>query len=125
MKVIIAIGTNCNQHDNALSIREYLGGMFGSDIKFTQFIRTKPIDGSDGYYMNALAQITTKMSYEKLNAWFKQLEISCGRNHEDSEDGYIPVDIDILQYGNQRYKEADWDYDYVKYLWKELKQKSR
>ena len=31
MKAVIAIGTNLNQRDNALSVREYLGGMFGSD----------------------------------------------------------------------------------------------
>ena len=124
-KVIIAVGTNCNQHDNALSIREYLGGMFGSDIRFTQSMRTKPIDGSDGYYINALAQITTNMPYEELKQWFKELETSCGRNKEDSNDGYIPVDIDILQYGDRRFKESDWEHDYVKYLWKELKQKRK
>ena len=54
MKAIIAIGTNLNQRDNALSVREYLGGMFGSDIVFTQFMKTKPVDGGDGYYINAL-----------------------------------------------------------------------
>ena len=48
MKAIIAIGTNLNQRDNALSVREYLGGMFGSDIVFTQFMKTKPVDGGDG-----------------------------------------------------------------------------
>lgn len=88
-------------------------------------MRTKPIDGSDGYYINALAQITTKMPYEELKQWFKQLETSCGRNKEDSNDGYIPVDIDILQYGDRRFKESDWEHDYVKYLWKELKQKRK
>lgn len=125
MKVIIAIGTNLNQHDNALSIREYLGGMFGSDIIFTQFVKTKPVEGGDGYYINALAEIQTKMPYEALRQWFKNLEQNCGRNQEDTGEGCVPVDIDILQYGNQRFKEEDWDRDYVKALWKELRQKRK
>ena len=125
MKAIIAIGTNLNQRDNALSVREYLGGMFGSDIVFTQFMKTKPVDGSDGYYINALAEIHTNMSYIDLKQWFKDLEQNCGRNQEDSGDGYIPVDIDILQYGDKRFKEEDWSRDYVKALWKELRQKRK
>ena len=125
MKAIIAIGTNLNQRDNALSVREYLGGMFGSDIVFTQFMKTEPVDGGDGYYINALAEIHTNMSYEDLKQWFKDLEQTCGRNQEDSGDGYIPVDIDILQYGDKRFKEEDWRRDYVKALWKELRQKRK
>jgi len=125
MKAIIAIGTNLNQRDNALSVREYLGGMFGSDIVFTQFMKTEPVDGGDGYYINALAEIHTNMSYEDLKQWFKDLEQTCGRNQEDSGDGYIPVDIDILQYGDKRFKEEDWSRDYVKALWKELRQKRK
>ena len=42
-----------------------------------------------------------------------------------SGDGYIPVDIDILQYGDKRFKEVDWSRDYVKALWKELRQKRK
>jgi 2-amino-4-hydroxy-6-hydroxymethyldihydropteridine diphosphokinase len=125
MKAIIAIGTNLNQRDNALSVREYLGGMFGSDIVFTQFMKTEPVDGGDGYYINALAEIHTNMSYKDLKQWFKDLEQNCGRNQEDSGDGYIPVDIDILQYGDKRFKEEDWSRDYVKALWKELRQKRK
>ena len=125
MKAIIAIGTNLNQRDNALSVREYLGGMFGSDIVFTQFMKTEPVDGGDGYYINALAEIHTNMSYEDLKQWFKDLEQTCGRNQEDSGDGYIPVDIDILQYGDKRFREEDWSRDYVKALWKELRQKEK
>ena len=125
MKAIIAIGTNLNQRDNALSVREYLGGMFGSDIVFTQFMKTEPVDGGDGYYINALAEIHTNMSYEDLKQWFKDLEQNCGRNQEDSGDGYIPVDIDILQYGDKCFKEEDWSRDYVKALWKELRQKRK
>jgi 2-amino-4-hydroxy-6-hydroxymethyldihydropteridine diphosphokinase len=125
MKAIIAIGTNLNQRDNALSVREYLCGMFGSDIVFTQFMKTKPVDGGVGYYINALAEINTNMSYKDLKQWFKDLEQNCGRNQEDSGDGYIPVDIDILQYGDKRFKEEDWCRDYVKALWKELRQKRK
>ena len=90
MKAVIAIGTNLNQRDNALSVREYLGGMFGSDIVFTQFMKTKPADGGDGYYINALAEINTNMSYEALKKWFKDLEQNCGRNQEDTGEGYVP-----------------------------------
>ena len=83
------------------------------------------MDGGDGYYINALAEIHTNMSYKDLKQWFKDLEQNCGRNQEDTGEGYVPVDIDILQYGDKRFKEEDWSRDYVKALWKELRQKRK
>jgi len=125
MKALIAIGTNCNQSDNALAVRETLGAMFGSDIRFTRFLKTRPEEGGDGYYINALAEIRTGMTLAQLKAWFKQFETSCGRNAEDSGDGFIPIDIDILQYGNHKYKERDWQRHYVQTLLKELRPDGR
>jgi len=123
MKVIVSIGTNINQYDNIIAVKEYLYAMFGEDVRFSRFLRTKPIGGEDGYYINCLATIKTRMAYEDLNAWFKSRESDCGRNKEDSIEGYIPLDIDILEYNGIKYNLDDWNRDYVQALLNDIKEK--
>jgi len=119
-KAIIAIGTNSNQRDNAEYVREMLSAMFGENIRFSPFLKTKPLDGSKGYYINALAELYTRMPLARLKMCFKQMETDCGRNQEDTGAGYVPIDIDILQYGDRRFKTDDWQRDYVQALMKVL-----
>lgn len=117
-RVLIEIGTNINQRDNARLVREDLYAKFGNDIRFSPSMKTKPVDGGDGYYINYLAEIHTDMPYDELRAWFKELEQECGRNKEDTQDGWVPLDIDILEYDGKRFSEKDWKRDYVQELLK-------
>lgn len=121
MNALIAIGTNINQRDNIVAVREFLYAMFGADVKFSRFLRTKPIGGEDGYYINCLASLQTTMNYDELRNWFKMREQDCGRNREDSLEGYIPLDIDILEYNGRKYNPSDWKRDYIQTLLKDLK----
>ncbi len=120
-RVIIEVGTNINQRDNARLVREDLYAKFGNDIRFSPSMKTKPVDGGDGYYINYLAEIHTDVPYDELRAWFKDLEQECGRNKEDTKDGWVPLDIDILEYDGKRFSEKDWERSYVKELFKEMR----
>lgn len=120
-RVIIEVGTNINQRDNARLVREDLYAKFGNDIRFSPSMKTKPVDGSDGYYINYLAEIHTDVPYDELRTWFKDLEQECGRNKEDTQDGWVPLDIDILEYDGKRFSEKDWERSYVKELIKEMR----
>lgn len=122
MNALIAIGTNINQRDNIVAVREFLYAMFGTGVKFSKFLRTKPIGGEEGYYINGLASFQTSMSYNELRNWFKLREQDCGRNKEDSLEGYIPLDIDILEYNGKKYNRGDWNRDYIQALLKDLKE---
>ena len=42
----------------------------------------------------------------------KGMEIDAGRTHEKSAAGIIPLDIDILMYGDKKYKDEDWQREY-------------
>ena len=119
-RVLIEIGTNINQRDNARLVREDLYAKFGENIHFTPSLKTKPVDGGDGYYINFLAEIHTDIPYDELRAWFKELEQECGRNKEDTRDGWVPLDIDILEYDGKRFCAKDWDRNYVKELLKTI-----
>ncbi len=84
-------------------------------------MRTKPINGADNYYyINCLALFDTTMSYRQLKQWLKEREMNCGRNKEDSHEGYVTLDMDILEYNGKRYKESDWERDYNRKMFAEL-----
>ena len=50
---------------------------------------------------------------EELNRRLKQIETDFGRTPEKRQRGIVPIDLDILQYGDQRHHERDWQRPYV------------
>ena len=52
------------------------------------------------------------MGYDSLRSMLKGMEIDAGRTQEKSAAGIIPLDIDILMYGDKKYKDEDWQREY-------------
>ena len=53
-----------------------------------------------------------------LGEVLKETERRLGRTH--NEDGIVAIDLDLLQYDDQKYHLRDWNRDYVKNLLNEL-----
>ena len=121
MNVIVSIGTSTNTQDNILAAKEILSAMFRK-VLFSSTMKTKPMNGADNYfYINCLAMFDTSMSYPQLKERLKEREQDCGRNKEDTHEGYVTLDIDILEYNGKRYKKEDWKRDYNKKMLVELR----
>ena len=43
-----------------------------------------------------------------------------GSTNEDRKKNVVVIDIDLLQFDNERRKTDDWDRDYIQLLYKEL-----
>ena len=69
-------------------------------------------------YLNQLVTGTTELGVEELNEKLKEVEQSLDRKHDGS--GIVTIDIDLLQYDDERYHLRDWERDYVKNLLPEL-----
>ena len=113
MLTILSLSTNLPNpeiiHITAEKLRGILDGM-----RLSETIRTEPVGMSESTpdYFNAIAIGHTSMGYDYLRSMLKGMEIDAGRTHEKSATGIIPLDIDILMYGDKKYKDEDWQREY-------------
>ncbi|MGM9713902.1 MAG: 2-amino-4-hydroxy-6-hydroxymethyldihydropteridine diphosphokinase [Prevotella sp.] len=121
MLAILSLSTNLPNpeiiHETADKLMTIL-----DDMRLSGPIRTEPVGMPEGTpdYFNAIAIGHTSMEYELLRATLKDLETQAGRTQEKSASGIIPLDIDILMYGDMRYKDDDWEREYNKALLRDV-----
>lgn len=117
MLTILSLSTNLAKpniiHETADKLSMILDGM-----RLSGPIRTEPVgmpEATPDYY-NAIVIGHTSMSHESLRHLLKDMEEKAGRTRERTAAGIIPLDIDILMYGDMKYKDEDWQRDYNREL---------
>lgn len=113
--ILLCLGTNTDQAHHMRAAQKMLRQHL-PDIRFTRILWTKPIGHPTPLYLNALATATTPLSPEALHALLKAVERRLGRTAADKPLHRVPIDIDLLQYGGQRLRPADWQRDFVRRL---------
>lgn len=112
-KVILSLAANRYQKSNLAKARLCLGELL-TDIRFTSELWTEPMScPRSELYLNQLAEGYTGLRLDELNHRLKAIEISFGRTPLKRQLGIVPIDIDVLQYDNQRLHERDWQRSYV------------
>ena len=116
--IIISLASNFNQEANLEAARAQLTQLL-TEAHFTSAIWTEPINSlrSDPY-LNQLCKGTTAFGFNLLNEVLKETEKRRGRTH--NEDGIVTLDLDILQYDDEKFHLRDWTRNYVKDLINEL-----
>ena len=116
--VIISLASNENQEANMAKARAQLTQLL-TEAHFTSAIWTEPINSiRKEPYLNQLCRGTTAFSEGLLCEVLKETEKRLGRTR--NEDGVVAIDLDLLQYDNQRHHLRDWGRSYVKDLINEL-----
>lgn len=119
-KVILSLAANRFQKSNLAKARECLSKVI-SNVSYTSEQWTEPMSSSRReLYLNQLAEGDTEQTLDELNQRLKGIEISFGRTAQKRQLGIVPIDIDILQYGDLRLHERDWQRPYVTSLISEL-----
>ena len=117
-EVIISLASNEQQEQHMQAARTQLS-MLLNDLQFTTEHWTEPVNTHRKEpYLNQLCRGTTAFSANLLEEVLKETEKRLGRTH--NEDGIVAIDLDLLQYDDERYHLRDWGRDYVKDLIKEL-----
>ena len=117
-EVIISLASNENQEANLAKAREQLTQLM-AEVYFTSAIWTEPVNTSRKEpYLNQLCKGTTAFGEGLLCEVLKETEKRIGRTR--NEDGIVAIDLDLLQYDDQRHHLRDWNRDYVKNLLNEL-----
>ena len=114
--IIISIGSNYNQKENISFAKKKLAGMLGEQTSFTRDMWTEPVGIQSEKFINCICISTTRHTLLQLTKAFKQLEKKCERSKKNDLISKIPLDIDILLSGNQRYHEKDWERQYIQEL---------
>ncbi len=115
--VLISIGANTSDALNRVSdtISWLLLGADGclTVTESTPPYSTSEISGRYPDYINALVIARTTVSPETLIALFKQLEQRAGRTPESKKNGLVPLDIDLISYGETILKPEDMNRPYT------------
>lgn len=117
---VICLGSNLEACSHLTEARNVLERLF-PDVVFGEQIDT-PAEGVVGQadYVNVAARFTTQLTAEQVVWRLKQIEKENGRRPEDKQSGRIPLDIDLLMYGDQILKPQDMEKDYVRLAFQSL-----
>ena len=119
VKMVLTLGSNCEQEHNVRYAMERLRECFPG-IKFSRILWTEPIGIESDKFVNALAIGYSNITVEDVIKNLKAIERECGRCYEDKAKNIVRLDIDLLQYGELKFREEDWEREYVQLLLKEL-----
>ena len=109
-EVIIALGSNTLQSAHIQWASQALAA-FLSDIRTSRVIWTQDVKGRGLWYMNRLITGRTTLSKEMLEQQLKALERKTRRSRES-----VTIDLDLMQYDNQRQHLQDWPRPYIQQL---------
>ena len=116
--IIISLASNEDQEAHLAAAGEQLTQLL-TEAHFTSAIWTEPVNTSRQVpYLNQLCTGTTALGVNLLGEVLKETERRLGRIY--NEDGIVAIDLDLLQYDDQKYHLRDWSRDYVKNLLNEL-----
>lgn len=117
---IISLASNHDAEKNLPEARLCLEQIL-LDAKFSDAIWTEPIGSKrNDKYLNQLVKAFTTLSADELNTRLKAIEQHMGRSDADRRQGIVRVDLDLLQYEDQRFHLRDWERPYVKDLLPQL-----
>ena len=117
-QIIISLASNEDQKTHLAAAREQLVQLL-TEAHFTSAIWTEPVNTARKEpYQNQLCHGITALGEGLLCEVLKETEKRLGRTR--NEDGIVAIDLDLLQYDDQRYHLRDWGRDYVKNLLNEL-----
>ena len=88
------------------------------ESKLSSLDQCSMVNGQCSMYLNQLCKGTTAFGFNLLNEVLKETEKRQGRTH--NEDGIVTLDLDILQYDDEKFHLRDWTRNYVKNLINEL-----
>ena len=114
-RVLISLASNHQQEIHLSEARRALAEVILSAV-YTDAIWTKPEGKHKAQspdYLNQLVSAETALTADELNHRLKELELALGRTAEMRSQGLVPIDLDLLQWDDDRYHQRDWTRSYV------------
>lgn len=114
---IISLGSNLpfeEAHSNITKAESYLFDFFEGQISFSAHYETEGVGSGVGkMYVNSVARGNTSLSADDIRQALKEYERNMGRTPEAKAQGIVPIDLDLLSYGDIILKSKDLQQEYV------------
>ena len=114
---IISLGSNLSleiAEDNLQKAEIFLQSLFGFDLRFSSHYVTYGVgSGSGKQYLNSGCIGHTILDSLQIKTALKDFELSSGRSPETRKQGIVPIDLDLLQLGDEVFKQKDLSMDFV------------
>ena len=110
VSVLIALGSNYHQSAHIQWASQRLSVLL-DDVTMSRILWTPDIHGRGLWYMNRLLRAKTSLSPDQLTTLLKQIEQETQRTKQ-----HVTIDLDLMQYDQQRYHLDDWERPYIQRL---------
>ena len=110
VSVLIALGSNYHQSAHIQWASQRLSALL-DDVTLSRVLWTPDIHGRGLWYMNRLLRAKTSLSPDQLTTLLKQIEQETQRTKQ-----HVTIDLDLMQYDQQRYHLDDWERPYIQRL---------
>lgn len=117
--ILLALGSNTRAEENIREAQAYLTATF-PNMQFSRLLSTPAIGIVSPPFINCMAQAHCSVEQVEVLDVLKSIEVAMGSTNEDRKKNVVVIDIDLLQFDNERRKTDDWDRDYTQLLYKEL-----
>ena len=118
-RVYFSMGTNINQLVHMRAARLYLDSLF-NEVHFSTETWTEAIGIESEPFLNCMGMGTTTHERTQIERALKQVQRKCGDSKGKRRIKQIVMDIDLLQFDDERFHEEDWERDYIQRQYKEL-----
>lgn len=118
--VVISLGSNAHdaggQMQRALRwLKSVMAEPHCSDV-----YSTPPLSGVGACYLNSVMSGIVDISCDELNCRLKQYEKEAGRTPELKQQNIVPIDLDIVIYGDVVLRPKDFGYDFFQQGYKQI-----
>lgn len=113
-KLLISLGSNCgNRVENIEKALQWLSGRM-TYIVHSGIYETESISGDGKLYCNCVVQGMYSGDISELTRQSKVYEIECGRTSNARGRGEVPIDIDIVKYGQDILRPKEYEAHYFR-----------
>lgn len=81
-------------------------------VQLSEIYSTHALNGQSADYLNMVARVRTSATLPELTALCKAFEEECGRTPESKQRGSIEMDVDIMKFGGDVLRPAEWSRPY-------------
>lgn len=110
-EILLSLGSNLHPASAAESTLQSalndLGRML-TDLHHSSLYATPAEGHAHGTYVNCVARALTDLDEAALEAASKQLEAAYGRTPEDKLTGRVPLDVDLVRWGERIVRPKNW-----------------
>lgn len=121
--VIISLGSNAPDREECMAgAMKWLATVIVG-ARFSRVYETPEYSGRYPAYFNCVAEGMTALDADTLNVMLKEYERSAGRTPESKLTGIVPIDIDIVEYGERLLRPVEFEREYFAIGYRQLRGK--